>query len=565
MTSGLHIAILVADMYIETITSQKKYITHYLRESYRENGKVKHKTIANISHCSPEEIEALRLALKHKHSLVDIAPLDDVLSLHQGPSVGALLVLREIAERVGITESLGSTRDGKLALWQILSRVIDQGSRLSATRLASSHGVCDILGLDSFNEEHLYKNLDWTCSRQALIEDRLFRTLHGDNLPELFLYDVTSSYLEGTHNELAAFGYNRDRKNGKPQIVIGLLSDQFGFPLSIEVFEGNTGDTGTFANQIKKVSERFGGGVVTLVGDRGMIKSRQMTDLQEHGFHGITAITKAQIETLMNKGVVQLEFFEDNLVEIESDGHRYILRRNSERAKEMKVTRENKRVVLEKAIEKGNAYLETHPKAKVTTIFKRVTGKAQRLKMKAWITITTCGRKIGYEVQADGLQEAERFDGCYVLKTDVPMGKMSKEEIHSRYKDLALIEQTFRTCKTGHLELRPIHVRLGDHTRAHVFIVMLAFRLVQELRKCWWDVDVTVEEGIAELSRISAVEIRIKGKTTGWKFPQPSELGQQLLEKAGVKLPKGMPSKGIKVTSRKKPKDWRKPASGKSL
>ena len=137
---------------------------------------------------------------------------------------------------------------------------------------------------------------------------------------------------------------------------------------------------------------------------------------------------------------------------------------------------------------------------------------------------------------------------------------MSKEQIHARYKDLALVELAFRTCKTGHLELRPIHVRLGARTRAHVLIVMLAYRMVQELKKWWKDVNVTVEEGIAELSRISAIEVRIKGKTCGWRIPQPGELGCQLLEKVEVKLPKGMVSRGIKVTSRKNPVDWRKAA-----
>jgi Transposase len=160
---------------------------------------------------------------------------------------------------------------GQLALWQIIARVIDQGSRLSAVRLASSHAACEILGVDTFNEEDLYENLDWLCDHQAEIEQRLFKQPPNQSLPGVFLYDVTSSYLEGSQNELAAFGYNRDGKRGKRQIVLGLLYNANGMPLSIEVFAGNTQDPETFTSQIKKVAERLSARDVTFVGDRGMI------------------------------------------------------------------------------------------------------------------------------------------------------------------------------------------------------------------------------------------------------------------------------------------------------
>jgi transposase len=207
---------------------------------------------------------------------------------------------------------------------------------------------------------------------------------------------------------------------------------------------------------------------------------------------------------------------------------------------------------------------QAHPKAKTNTIYKRITAKVQRLKMKSWVEIIVSGRSIEYRIRQDDLLDASRLDGCYALKTDVPKQDLSKEDVHARYKDLALVEHAFRTCKTGHLELRPIHVRLKEHTRAHVFIVMLAYRLVQELARCWRDVDTTVEEGIAELSRISAIEIRANGKTCGWRIPEPGEMGSQLLQKLEITLPKGMPSKGIKVSSRKKPTSWRKPATRKT-
>ena len=286
-------------MYIDTshITrGGKTYTRHLLRESYRANGKVLHRTIANVSHCSAAEIEAIRLALRHKENLEHLGTIQDALTLQQGLSFGAVWTVYQVARRLGIEQALGTTRDGKLALWQVIARVIDQGSRLSAVRLAMSHAACDVLGLGPFDEDTLYENLDWLAGAQAAIADRLYA--QRTKPINLFLYDVTSSYFEGTQNELAAFGYNRDGKKGKRQIVIGLLCDEDGHPVSIDVFPGNTQDPHTFATQLNKVKARFGVQAITFVGDRGMIQGQHIEDLAHQGCHYITAITKPQIEKL---------------------------------------------------------------------------------------------------------------------------------------------------------------------------------------------------------------------------------------------------------------------------
>jgi hypothetical protein len=199
----------------------KTYTRHLLRESYRANGKVLHRTIANVSHCSEAEIEAIRLALRHKEDLEHLGTIEDAITLKQGLSFGAVWTVYHIARRLGIAKALGTTRDGKLALWQVMARVIDQGSRLSAVRLAMAHAACDVLGLGAFDEDALYENLDWLAGAQASVEDRLFAQRTKSKPVSLFLYDVTSSYLEGTQNAFAAFGYNRDGKKGKRQLVIG--------------------------------------------------------------------------------------------------------------------------------------------------------------------------------------------------------------------------------------------------------------------------------------------------------------------------------------------------------
>jgi len=544
---------MVATVFIEKTNSRGKYTCYLLRETYREDGKVKHRTIANLSGCNEEEIEAMRLALKHKKDLSQLISVTQAVSLRQGLSVGAVWLIFDMAKQLGITEALGNSRQGKLALWQVIARVIDQGSRLSAVRLAGSHGACDILGLEAFDEDDLYENLDWLDENQSKIEDSLFKSSYSQRQPGLYLYDVTSSYLEGQCNELAAFGYNRDGKKGKRQIVIGLLCNETGKPLSIEVFVGNTQDTATVASQIQKVAQRFGGGDITFVGDRGMIKNQQVEDLTEHGFHYITAITKPQIESLINHGVIQMTLFDEQLAEIRIDnGIRYILRRNPERAIEIRQSRDGKLASLGQMVKKQNEYLTEHPRASEAVALGKVTDRCEKLKVSKWVVALSSDRKISLTTDQEALAEIEKLDGCYVLKTDLKKKAASKETIHSRYKDLAQVEWAFRTSKTVQLEMRPVNVRLASRTRGHVFVVMLAYQIVQELANRWNEVDLTVAEGINELTTLCATEVLVNDEPRCNKIPQPRPSIEQLLKAASVRLPDVLPCKGTRVATRKK-------------
>ena len=545
-------------MYVDSSKSHGKYTRSLLRENYREDGKVKHRTIANLSHCSVEEIDAIKLALKHKKDLSKLVSLSKDITLNQGNSVGAVCAIHDIARQLGIHKALGPTRDGKLALWQIIARVIDQGSRLSAVRLAGSHAACDILGLETFNEDDLYKNLDWLSQKQQVIEDRLFVNTHKDKNPELFLYDVTSSYFEGTCNELGAFGYNRDGKKGKRQIVIGLLCDEWGQPVSIEVFKGNTNDTKTFYSQIKKVVERFGNNEITFVGDRGMIKSPQIKEIKKNSLHYITAITKKQIETLLKQGTIQLEFFDEDLAEIKAEqGIRFILRRNPTRAEEIKQKRDSKLLSMEHFVIKQNRYLSEHHRAKVETALRKIEESASKLQISKWLVVTVKERKIDIQVDESALAEESKLDGCYVLKTDLKK-EVSKETVHSRYKDLAKVEWAFRTSKTTALEIRPIHVRLADRTRGHALVVMLAYKIVQELANRWRNIELTVQEGINELSQVCAIEMRVNNKPFANRIPNPRDSIKKLLTGAGVHLPEIFSASAKKVATRKKLVERRK-------
>ena len=545
--------IMVATMYIEKTNSQGKYDCYLLRETYRQDGKVKHRTIANLSPCGVEEIQAIRLALKHKNDLSQLVSVTETVSLRQGLSVGAVWLIFDMARQLGMAEALGHSRPGKLALWQVMARVIDQGSRLSAVRLAGGHAACDILGLERFDEDDLYENLDWLDENQSKIEDRLFTFSYPEKKPGLYLYDVTSSYLEGVSNELAAFGYNRDGKKGKRQIVIGLLCDEAGKPLSIEVFVGNTPDTATVASQIQKVAQRFGGGEITFVGDRGMIKNQQVEDLAEYGFHYITAITKPQIESLIHQGVLQMSLFDQQLAEIKTDdGMRYILRRNPERALEIRQSRDRKLASLRQMMKKHNAYLAEHPRARMAVALKRIKDRCERLKVAQWVMAAAASeRKLSLSTDQEALAEVEKLDGCYVLKTDLSNQAASKETVHSRYKDLAQVEWAFRTSKTVQLEMRPVNVRLARRTRGHVLVVMLAYRIVRELAHRWHAINLTVEEGIHELTTLCAMEILVAGEPRCQKIPQPRPSVQQLLKAASVRLPDILPCKGHRVATRK--------------
>lgn len=537
----------------------KVYQSIYLRESYREGHRVRKRNIANLTHCEPNEVAAIELALRFKGDLAALGSLEQI-QICQGPSVGAVCTLHEMVRRLGIDRALGPGFEAQLAEWQILARVLDQGSRLSAVRLAQVHAVCDVLNIRrGFDENDLYANLTWLSRHQAQIEDRLFAARRGRQKPQLFLYDVTSSYLEGEENAYGDYGYNRDGKKGKKQIVIGLLCDEGGEPVSTEVFRGNTQDAQTFAAQVKKASERFGCERVTFVGDRGMIKSGQVEELAQAGFHYITAITKPQIEALLTAGVLQMELFAVEVCEVEQDGVRYVLRRNPIRAEQLAASRADKQVRVERLVVERNGYLAAHRRAKVSTAARVVQAKLKQLKIDTWLAVQGEGRTLKLTVNPTAREEVSRLDGCYVLKTDLPPSATSAQVVHDRYKDLAQLEQAFRTCKTAHLETRPVWVRTAEHTRGHVLVVMLAYLIRRELSRAWATLDLTVEEGLHQLQTICSTELKVEGGASGLRIPTPGPVVRALLQSLNLRLPAALPHRETRVVTRKKLPERRKP------
>jgi len=532
----------------------KIYQSIYLRQSYREGDHVRKRNLANLTHCDPQEIAAIELALQFKDNLAALGSLDKI-QLSQGPSVGAVWTVWQTACRLGIDSALGTGFAAQLALWQVLARVLEQGSRLSAVRLAQVHAACDVLGLRrGFDENDLYDNLTWLSQQQAGIEKRLFAQRRGQQKPDLFLYDVTSSYLEGEDNAYGAYGYNRDGKKGKKQIVIGLLCDEPGAPVSSQVFRGNPQDRKTFAAQVKKAQQRFGCERVTFVGDRGMIKSGQIEDLAQAGFHYITAITKPQIDSLMAAGVIQMELFADQVCEVEQEGVRYVLRRNPLRAQQLAASRSSKQARVEELQKNGNDYLAQHPRAKLSTAEAKLRKQIAQLKIDKWLLVEGQGRTLQLKVNATALEEAARLDGCYVIKTDLPPTLAATQVVHDRYKDLTQVEQAFRSCKTVHLETRPIYVRTAEHTRGHVLVVMLAYLIRRELSRAWTSLDVTVEEGLHQLQTLCSTEVKVEGGGSCLRIPTPHANSRALLQALDLHLPQVLPhSPALVVTRRKLP------------
>ena len=528
----------------------RTYRRALLRNSYREGGQVRHDTVANLSKCSDEEIEALKFALKNRSRLPKVPISGGEVQTRQGLSIGAVWLLHQLAKELGIAKALGHSREAKLALWLVISSVIGSVSRLSAARLAKSHAACDILGLDRFCEDDLYSTLDWLHERQGVIEDRLFRGRYCGKAPNLFLYDVTSSYLEGDHNELASYGYNRDGKKGKKQVVVGLLTDDEGYPVTCEVFQGDTKDTGTFKSQLEKVARRFGVEKVTFVGDRGMIKSAQIRDLSEEDYYYITALTRPQIEKKLIEGILQTQLFDKTICEIAKDGVRYILRRNPIRANELRDNRKSRLQALRTLCTKKVQYLADHPKAKVATAEKSIKLFADKLKISKWVVISINERLISAEVNRSELDNAEKLDGCYIIKSNIPVEVATKETIHDRYKDLSDVEWAFRTMKTALLHIRGIYVRKANRTKAHVFTIMLAYMLAYKLRRLWHGIDVTIEEGIEELTTLCGIEV-VMGDVTINTIPEPRRKVKELLEKANVSLPDAIPCGNANVFTRK--------------
>ena len=557
-------------MFIAEVISKgkhgKSYTSILLRESYRLGSAVKSRTLAILTQLPAHVLAAVRRAIAQPaDSLSQVAEASaDSLRLRSAESFGAVWAVDQIAQRLDIKAALGVTHQAELAYWQVLARVLRPGTSLLAmVRLASTCAAAALLGWRlAFNEDDLYTNGTWLEGRHAVIERRLWQARLAPPKDQLFLYDVTSSYLEGDYNALAAWGYNRDHKEGKKQVVVGLLTDSLGEPVSVQVYRGNTNDLKTFAQQVHTLKKELDVEGVTLVGDRGMIRSDQKAVAQKAEFHFVTALTKPQIQKLLADKILQLELFEEKVQEVlAEDGRRFVLRRNPVRQEELQRVREQKQKTLEAMLQKANTYLQEHPRAKVPTQRRRLTARLEHLKVADWLKLSVKRRRLVLTREEGALKAAAQLDGCYVVETDLKAQQADKQIIHDRYKDLALVERDFRTLKTGHLDFRPWFVCTEDNTRAHALTSMLALKIRRHLEQAWWPLEVTVEEGLRELEQLSVQELvhPQSGQVVARRVPDPSPRQAQLLNALKLTPPTTVPEARVSVGTRKKINKVRKP------
>ncbi|HEV1992429.1 MAG TPA: IS1634 family transposase [Candidatus Dormibacteraeota bacterium] len=478
-------------MYIEAVPNRNSPPAILLRESYRVGGKVKKRTLLNLSDWPSDLVEGLRALLKGGTVL---PPGQEAISIKRSLPHGHVAVVLGTLRRIGLDHLLGpaGNRCRDLVVAMIVARLIAPVSKLATAKAldpataASSLGT--VLGLGEVDEDELYTALDWLLERQPQIEAALARR-HLEN-GTLVLYDVSSSYLEGRCCELAQRGYNRDGKRGKLQIVYGLLCAPDGCPIAIEVFEGSTGDPATLAPQIDKLERRFDLSHVVLVGDRGMItQARLEQDIKPAGLDWITALRAPQIRALLDADAFQLSLFDErDLASITADdypGERLIVCRNPDLA----VARRRKRADLLAATERDLAPIRNA----VRRAGKPLRGKAQiglkvgavvgRYKMAKHFTLTITDTDFSFVRKQDAIDAEARLDGIYVVRTSLAANVLDDTASVRAYKSLAQVERAIRSIKTVDLQVRPIFHWAAPRVRAHVCLCMLTYYVEWHMRQ----------------------------------------------------------------------------------
>jgi hypothetical protein len=476
-------------MHVAVVPSRQRagtYSSVLVRQSYREGGKVKHRTLANLSKLPPQVVDTVRAMLRGEQ----IGPLAESFEILRSLPHGNVLAVLGQIRKLGLDKLIAARprRERELATAMIASRVLEPASKLATVRSFESSTLAAELGVADADEDELYAAMDWLLEQQPKMESALARRHLAAG--GLVLYDLTSVYLEGDKCELAKRGYSRDGKRGLPQIEFGLISDREGCPVAVDVFAGNTADPNTVAAQVDKLKQRFGIAEVVLVGDRGMLTSARIEALKEVGGVGwISALRSAQIEALVRHGQLQLSLFDQrNLAEISSPdfpGERLVVCKNPALAQDRARKREElllaTEVELDKVVEAGKA---GRLKSKAATGV-RVGKLLGRFKVGKHFQLDIGETSFSYQRDLQGIAAEAALDGLYVIRTSVEAGKLDAQEVVRSYKLLAGVERAFRTMKAVDLQVRPVHHRLADRVRAHIFICMLAYYVRWHLERAW--------------------------------------------------------------------------------
>ena len=479
-------------MYIETVPNRGSRPAVLLREGWREDGKVKKRTIANLSDWPERKVQALAAILKGESVVGDVEQAFDVVrSVPHGHVAAVLKSLEKIKLDQVISRSPGPKRD--LCLAMLVARITAPGSKLALARglsdVTADSSLGELLDVQNADEDRCYAAMDWLLERQASIENALAKRHLADG--SLVLYDVTSTYFEGRLCPLAKLGHSRDGKHDLPQIVIGLLTNAEGCPVAVEVFDGNTGDPTTVGPQIKKLREQFGLKRVVIVGDRGMITDARIREELRgvDGLDWITCLRAPAIAKLLERGSFQLSLFDKrDMVEIadaDFPGERLVICKNPLLAEERARKRRELLEATERELERIRVAVDrvARPLRGQDRIGLRVGKVLGRFKMGKHFKLTIERDSFTWERDKAAIAAETALDGIYVVRTTVSAEKMPTADVVGSYKSLSHVERAFRSLKTVELHIRPIHHRKEERVRAHVFLCMLAYYVEWHMRR----------------------------------------------------------------------------------
>ena len=489
-------------MHIHVIPNRDSPPTVLLRESYRDGKTVKKRTLANLSALPAEQIELIRQVLRGEKLIAPASLFEIEASRHHGHVQAVWLAM----QRLGLPALLAAREcpERQRVLAMIAARVLRPDSKLATTRWWDTTTLPELFDVAACDEQALYAAMDWLLERQDAIQGKLAqRHLEPGSI---VLYDLSSSYFEGSTCELAALGYNRDGKRGKLQVNYGLLTDARGVPVAISVFEGNTADAQTFMPQVAQLRERFGIDEMVLVGDRGMIAQTHIDALKaEAGLQWITALKSGTLRTLAADGALQLGLFDErNLFEFthaDYPGERLIACRNPQLAKKRSHKRQ---ALLEATVEQLEPIRQRVAAGRLKgkeRIGLRVGKVLNRYKVGKHFDLVIGDASLEYTINDARVAQEAALDGIYVIRTAVPPARMNSDEVVRNYKNLSQVEQAFRSIKTVDLEVRPIYHRLADRVRAHLLLCMLAFYVKWHMMQAWRPLLFADEEQAAKAQR----------------------------------------------------------------
>lgn len=491
----------------------RTYETHLLRRSYREDGKVKNETVGNLSHLPAHVIELVRRALRGDA----VAPVEETFEVTTSVAHGDAKAVSIAMRKLGFLDLLSSRpcREVDLVAAMVAARIVAPHTKLATTRWWRKSTLSEDLGVADANEDDLYRAMDWLLARQPVIEKKLAARHLDEN--SLVLYDLSSSYFEGTKCPLAKIGYNRDGTGHKLQVNYGLLTTSRGCPVAVSVYEGNTNDANTIIPQVRKLKDDFGINNLVIAGDRGMISQKAIDEITEiDGVDWITALKSGQIRDLLEDGHLQLGLFDErNLFELSHADYpdeRLVACRNPELAKLRSHKRESLLEATKKELTKVKGMVDRRRLRGAAVIGVRVGKVVNKYKVAKHFALDIADDRFDFHVITEEVKAEAALDGIYVIRTSLPKKRLSATDAVRSYKLLSNVERAFRTIKTVDLKIRPIHHRDEDRVRAHIFLCVLAYYVEWHMREGWRSILFADEDQQAKSSRDPVVPAKRSAK-----------------------------------------------------